>query len=440
MLKLRYLFRLTVAFLKRFKGLILLGGVLGLAFFVSTNFLFPIFFGKSVERIGITGRYRVKDIPETVLVDVSQGLTKVNSQGLSEPDLAKSWEVKDDGKTWIFRLNDNLFWQDGKPLKAGEINLELESVAIEKPDDTTIIFKLKDPFSPFPNVVSQPVFKKGLLGTGKWKVTKLSLVSGLVEKIVLQDSDRNRKIYKFYPTEERTKLAFKLGEVDFVYDIIDPKPISSWDNTKTKANVNSQRFVAVFFATQDPLLSSKELRQGLSYAINKEQFEGPRSFSPISPNSWGYNPQVKTYNYDPDRARELIDKLPDETKKSLTVKLTTTSTLLTLAERIVKDWSEAGIKASVLVTPTIPSEYQAFLAIYDIPADPDQYATWHSSQKTTNIAGYSSPRIDKLLEDGRTTVDQGERKKIYMDFQRYLLEDAPAAFLYHPISYTISRK
>ncbi|MCS7092795.1 MAG: peptide-binding protein, partial [Patescibacteria group bacterium] len=78
-------------------------------------------------------------------------------------------------------------------------------------------------------------------------------------------------------------------------------------------------------------------------------------------------------------------------------------------------------------------------AIYDIPLDPDQYSLWHSMQTESNISKYANPRIDKLLEDGRVTIDIQERKKIYLDFQRFLLEDAPCVFLYHPEYYSIVR-
>jgi ABC-type transport system substrate-binding protein len=120
--------------------------------------------------------------------------------------------------------------------------------------------------------------------------------------------------------------------------------------------------------------------------------------------------------------------------------LTTTPILLDVAEKIAQDWREIGVTTSVQVASTIPPDYQAFLAIYDIPNDPDQYATWHSSQTATNISHYANPRIDKLLEEGRLELDKEKRREIYLDFQRFLLEDAPAIFLYHPITYTITRK
>jgi peptide/nickel transport system substrate-binding protein len=80
------------------------------------------------------------------------------------------------------------------------------------------------------------------------------------------------------------------------------------------------------------------------------------------------------------------------------------------------------------------------LAIFDTPEDPDQYSIWHSTQKATNITHYENPRIDKLLEDGRSQINTEERKKTYLDFQRFLVEDAPAAFLFYPDTYSISRK
>jgi peptide/nickel transport system substrate-binding protein len=188
------------------------------------------------------------------------------------------------------------------------------------------------------------------------------------------------------------------------------------------------------------MLSEKSLRQALTYAIDKKSFEGERAYGPISPDSWAYNPQVKTYSYDPDRAKELIEELPEEQTANMEIKLVTTPVLLPQAEKIAKFWEEVGVKTVLQVSSGVPADYQALLAVFDIPKDPDQYSIWHSTQPATNISNYQSPRIDKLLEDGRLELITEERRKIYLDFQRYLVEDSPAAFLYHPISYTVNRK
>jgi peptide/nickel transport system substrate-binding protein len=172
---------------------------------------------------------------------------------------------------------------------------------------------------------------------------------------------------------------------------------------------------------------------------SKKSSLGERALSPVSANSWAYNPQVKEYAFDQDRAKEILKEIPQEVIKAADIKLVTTSILLEKAEAISKNWSKLGIKSSVQVTSVVPGEFQAYLTILDLPNDPDQYPLWHSTQTQTNISKYSNPRIDKLLEDGRVTEDLEERRKIYLDFQRFILEDVPAAFLYNPVYYTISK-
>lgn len=436
----KFTFKLIWEFIYRFRGLLAIGVFIGIVFFLLFNFIVPLLVPKSIEKIGITGRFTTDDLPSLVLSDIGDGLTKIDGGGAAGPSIASSWESKDDGKTWIFHLNKDKKWQDGTKVGASDIKYNFTDVNIKNTDQHTVVFELKTPFSPFPTVVSKAAFKKGLLGTGKWKVSKLSLAGVYVESITLKDGDGNEKVYKFYPTEERTKLAYKLGEVTKLVDLIDPKPFDTWSNTGIGKEPNKQRFVAVFFNTQDQLFSNKSVRQALSYAIDKSKFENLRAYSSVSPDSWAYNPQVKSYDYDPGKAKEMITELSQEEKKLLEITLSTPATLLSTADQIQKDWEAVGVKVNIQVVPTKPEDYQAFLIIHDIPSDPDQYAMWHSTETTTNISKYKSARIDKLLEEGRLELDPENRKKIYLDFQRFLNEDAPAAFLYHPISYTVSRK
>ena len=204
--------------------------------------------------------------------------------------------------------------------------------------------------------------------------------------------------------------------------------------------MNTGEYVAVFFNTQDKTLAEKNRRQALSYGINKNAFGGESAISPISIDSWAYNPQVKPYDYDPVKAKSMINDYKTSAKLSnISINLKTSPILLPQAEMIANDWTKEGVTVNVQTASQIPSDYQAFLAIFDIPDDPDQYSIWHSTQLATNITHYQDPRIDKLLEDGRSEISFEARKKIYMDFQRFLVEDSPAAFLYYPTTYSISR-
>lgn len=436
----RYIFRLVSTFLTKFKPIILIAVLLGIGVFYAIGLIIPSLGSSKTERVGITGRFTPTSLPPDILNLIGDGLTKVSPSGDVEPNIASSWQTPDRGKTWIFTIKQNLFWQDGKKVTSETVNYEFSDLETEKPDAQTLVFKLQNPYSPFPVVVSTPIFKKGLLGTGDWRVKKISLSGGFVSAITLSDAKKNKKIYKFYPTEERAKIAFELGEVDKISDIHNPSPLDSWKRIKTTKKTDSGEYVALFFNTQDKSLSEKNLRQALAYGIDKNSLGEQRAISPLSVDSWAYNPQVKPYNFDKDKAKSIIKDLPQEIKDNLFINLSTSPVLLSTAEKIAKNWEEIGVKTNIQVSSNISPDYQALLAIFDIPEDPDQYTLWHSTQTNTNITKYSNPRIDKLLEDGRTELNLEERKKIYLDFQRFLVEDSPAVFLFYPTTYTISRK
>lgn len=383
------------------------------------------------ERIGVVGRFTTDNMPDYITSKLSLGLTSVDINGNVNPALAKSWESPDGGKTWIFNLGDNYKWQDGKKVTTKDIDYEFSDASIEIVDEKTIKFKLDSQFSAFPVIVSKPIFKKGLLGTGDWKVKNISLAGGYIQKIVIADKSNNKITYKFYPSEDRLRLAFRLGAIDILSNIQDPAPFDKWKVVKVETEIGYNNYVGLFFNTDDEKLSDKSIRQSLAYGIDKDSFEGVRTLGPISPNSWGYNPQVKQYSKDLEKTKDA---------KDLHLTLSTLPNLLKTAEKIKKDWEESGITTDIQIVTNVPDSYQVFLATVDIPKDPDQYSLWHSTQTSTNISHFKNARIDKLLEDGRTELDQETRKKIYLDFQRFIVEDVPAVFLYHPTFYTVIRK
>lgn len=435
---LSYNVRLAVTFISRFKVVIALGTVLGIFIFFLLRFIIPVLSDYKVETIGMTGRFQKDTLPNDILEMIGDGLTSIDMNGLPIPNLAASWETLDQGTTWTFHLKD-IQWHDGKKLESGDINYSFQDVEINRPDDHTIVFKLQEKYSPLPVILSKPVFKKGLLGTGEWKVSKISVVGQYIQKITLVKG-REKIIYRFYPTEEQTKLAYKLGEIKKVQDLSSAKPFDTWINSKVEENINTSQVIVIFLNLSESLISEKAFRQALNYAIDKDNYGLTRAISPIQPDSFYYNSQVKRYNYDLDKAKGIISDLPKELKDNLSIKLVSTPGLLGIAEKIVNDWSKIGVNTDLQVTSVVPQDYQAFITTFNIPDDPDQYSLWHSAVTETNITKYKNPRIDKLLEDGRLELNQEERKKIYFDFQKFLLEDSPAVFLFHPVWYNIIRK
>lgn len=433
----RYYLRLVSAFLVKFRLFIILSIILGISTFFVFNYMAK-FIAPQNEIIGLVGRYHSDTLPQEVLQEISLGLTKIGENKQPLPAIAREWYSDNQGKTWTFKINKDLKWQDGTAVTSQNIVYEFSDVKTTTPDDETIIFNIENSFSPFPSIVSKPVYKKGLIGVGDYKVEKITFSSQYVKEIVLKNKNGKKKTYRFFPTTESLKTAFKLGKIDIIDDLLDPEPFDDWSTASVKKRVEKNQVVTLFFNTKSQFLSEKEVRQALFYAIDKNSL-GERAYSPIQPNSWAYNPQVKSYEYDIEKAKKMLsDILKDD--KSVKINLVSSPSLISIAQKIVDDWKKIGIETTLLISSIIPTEYDAFLTIYDIPPDPDQYSLWHTTQISTNISKYSNPRIDKLLEDGRSVIDMEERKKIYIDFQRFLLEDLPAGFIVHPVYYTVTRK
>lgn len=439
MKNLRYFLRLTIAFFKRFKLIIVIGIVIGIIFTLLFNRVVSNTIGGQTRRIGIAGRFTTENLPDEILDMIGDGLTSLDEKGNVQPSLSEKWETADGGKSWIFTLKENIMWHDESTLTTEDVQYNFDDVEIDRPSENTIVFTLKEPFTLFPSVLSSPIFKRGLLGTDKWRVKKINFSENTISNLTLTDLENNEIVYNFYPTEQRTKTAYKLGEVDEVENLFNPSPLDEWNNSEITKNINKGQVVTLFFNTGSELLSDKSVRQALSYAIDKSKLGEKRAISPISVNSWAYNPTVKPYDYDPDRAKEVFDDIIKGGGKP-SIKLVSAPALLPTAELIKNDWEKVGLEVEIQVSAIIPTEFQAFLAIFDLPDDPDQYSIWHSTQTDTNISSYTNPRIDKLLEDGRKELVNEERKGIYLDFQRFLLEDSPAAFLYYPETYSVKRK
>ena len=427
--------------MRRFLLHIVFGVAVGVVLFLFRESLAPSLSISSPERIGMVGRFTSDSLPLVIQEKLSTGITKLGPDGAAAAGISSSWESKEDGRVWTFTIDPNLRWQDNSVITSKDIRYSFPDTRVIYPDTQKIEFHLKDPYTAFPILVSRPIFKKGLLGNRNWKVKKINFDGQLIRELLIEDKETlEQEFYRFYESEQNLRLAFKLGEVDKIFEISNAKEFFDWKNIKIDQVLKEQRFVGIFLNNDDPRLSDKSFRQALAYAIDKNSFGQNRALSSVSPLSWAYNPLVKEYEYNPTRAKELFNQIKRE-QQPKTIMIATIPSLLDVAEVVAKGWREVfGIEVVIQVAAGIPENFQALLATQEIPPDPDQYSMWHSTQKETNITHYNSPRVDKLLEDGRRTLDIEGRRRIYIDFQRFLVEELPVIFLYHPITYTISRK
>ena len=112
---------------------------------------------------------------------IFSGLLQYNERLELETDLALSYEISDDGLQYIFYLNENVLWHDGEQLTADDVifttnvikdpqylsplQVNFRGVTVEKLDDYTGTFTLKEPFAPFLNSLTF-----GILPQHKWKL------------------------------------------------------------------------------------------------------------------------------------------------------------------------------------------------------------------------------------------------------------------------------
>lgn len=455
----RLLLWLFKAYVKKWRKTILVSFFLGLIVFTILYFTSGFFVNlsgfKEKEKIGILGSYALNNLPFEVVAKIGRGLTQVSNDGRPLPDVASSWDIKDNGKTYIFHLKQNLYFTDKSRVVSDSIKFSFIDVEIQRPDLNTIVFKLKEPYAPFLITLSKPILKQSLrsrdlkekfIGIGDYRVGSVDFNGEFVKSIDLVSVKNSKKTlsFQFYPSENALKMAFILGEVSKIAGIRDVgflnTTLYSFPNFQIERRVNYNQLVSLFYNTQDKTLSDKRLREALSYSVPDNFESGKRNRLPFPPFLWASFEGLETYQKDLAHAKELLEDSSVATKSaSLTLTIKTLKAYEKTALEIKKSWSVLGIKTNIEISEALPSTFQVFLGEFNVPQDPDQYSLWHSIQPN-NITRYKNLRIDKLLEDGRQTIDPDKRKKIYADFQKYLLDDSPVTFLFFPYTYEVSRR
>ena len=443
----RYYFWLIKAYFRKWNRTIvsslILGGIFFFIIVFTLNFyIFPRL-QKKVQKIGYAGAYTLETIPRQILQDVSYGLTEINENQSVKPGAAYKWQIKDGGKEYLVYIKKGQYFHDNRELTARNLSLSFKDVEKNIVDDYTVSFKLKKAYAPFLASLSSPILTSKLEGLGDYKLTKVDLNAGFISSttLVKREDKSVKKIIHFYPSEEALRVAYALGEIDIANGLkstsILDRNLETFVNTKIKKNVNYKNLVAAFYNNSDKILSNKKVRQALNYAVPAEFAEGERSFSPI-PHVSLYFSETPNYGItDPGIAKELLSQ--EKEAKNTVFEISVLEGYENVAKSLKHAWEEVGIKSKIKIVGNLPQSFQILVYPMNLPEDPDQYTLWHS-KGLNNIINYrENKRIDKLLEDGRSTTSFETRKSIYADFQKYLIDDVPASFLYFPYEYQVAR-
>ena len=421
-----------------------------------------------------------KDISHLVF----RGLTKVGKAGQLLPDLAESFKQTSDTE-YVFNLRKDVYWQDNvkftsddvlytiklaqNPNFSSPVSNNFKDVTVEKIDDYKVKFKLKEAFAPFPYATTIgiipahiPLKRYQPIGTGSFRVKSISK-----DQLILTNDKINLK-FKFYKTISDAKVALKLGEVHALGGL-SPQEVESIKNFggyNFYESIMPYQQAVVFFNTRSDPLKVREVRQALSFAINKEEIRkavgGSKSIISENelPSNSPINEKKERYPFSLDKAKDSLSKAKYKFEnnvwkkdgKTLSVKILSIDDpeLNSIVNLLKESWTKLGIKveiSSVAVNTMrdaiLPDRnFQVIVNFQDISPDPDQYVLWHTTQiQGSNITGISSPKLDKILEDARKNKDVNFRADHYKLFTILLLDENPATFLYYPAyNWVVSKK
>lgn len=365
-----------------------------------------------------------------------------------------------------------------------------EGVTVDRATDKVVIFHLKKKYAQFPNFLTLGILPKHLwqdikpinfglselnlkpVGSGPYAFTSLVKdTTGRIQSYRLTAwtgfyagrPHIDEIDFRFYDTEDEMIGAFNANDIDSIgYLSGSNVPQLKFKNRINLEQLKMSRYFALFFnQTQSKALSDKNVRLALNEATDRVRIVNDalngNAFLVNSPMMGGIldiNPNVTSYDYAPDQAKAVLKAggwTPDTDgvlthgkDNRLEIKITTSTwpELANVATIVKEQWEKVGAKVTVetltvsqLQQSLSDRTYQVLLFGMIMNPDPDPFSLWHSSQRRDggqNLALYNNNTADKLLEDAQQTLNPLERRQKYDDFQRIVIGDIPAVFLYSP--------
>jgi len=436
---------------------------------------------------------------------VYTGLVKRDKDLNLVPNLAESWELSKDCRTLAFRLRKDAKWHDGHPFAAEDVRFTYEAMIHPRTPtaykEDFLAVKDVEVLDPYTVRITYPKpYAQALESWGIWMLPK-HLLERYVAEGRLREAPQNRQpvgngsyrfvewktgekvvlvanpdyfegrpylsrvVYRIIPSQATIFLELKARGVDFAgltaMQFKRQTEYPAFRKAYNKYRYPTFAYTYFGFNLKDPRFADRRVRQAFTYAINKQELiDGVvlglarEATGPYKPGTWAYNPNVKRYPYDPEKARALLaeagwrdtdgDGVLDKNGRPFRFTILTNQgneERKKLAEIIQHRLRDIGIVADIqgiewaaFIKEFIQKRrFEAIILGWGIGEDPDQYEIWHSSKTgpdELNHISYANPEVDYLLEMGRASCRQAERKKYYDRLQEVLAEDQPVIFLY----------
>lgn len=417
----------------------------------------------------------------TILAHLYNGLLKTDEKGKVIPDLAESYKQISPTE-WEFTLKKGVTFQDGTPLTADDVKYTIDTIAdpsknfklkadfsfmkAEVKDPEHVIIRTDMPYASFPlrltyvkiipkayvEKVGDAEFAKKPIGTGPYQFVEWDKGDRLVMKAYDQYFEGAPKVkkvvFRVIPESAARIAALESGEADIAATI----PTSEIQRLKGEKGITvvggpTTRVVYIGINAKDCApLQNEKVRQALNYAVDKDAvikgvLDGyATKIATIStPEYEGYDPSVKPYEYDPDKAKQLLAEAGYPNGFSVDFSATNATVNGTdVVQAVAAQLAKVGITCNVIQEEPnqqrdkISSGQVAPLYISGIGGP---YSNLDLVAKLGFSTGerystFSDPAFDALREHAVETVDKTERLQLDSEIQKTIKDLAPAIFLW----------
>lgn len=420
--------------------------------------------------------------------NVYENLVTISLDGKSIlPQLAESWERIDD-LTWEFKLRQGVKFHSGDPFTAEAVRYSIARYmnpdnqppqlaqysfpSVEVVDDYTVRISTEKPDPIFlkrmagiGTTIVNPRFaeEKGLEGmqkeadgTGPYRVTAWSLDGEIVME-AFEDywggAPEIKKVVQTAVVEPGTRVAALLaGEADLVTAVppTEAQAIERGANTKL-ATVMANRVSFYPFVTNKPPTDNKLLRQACNYASNFDSIianvlggRGYRTACMSLPHYFGYNPDLKPYPYDPDKAKQLLEQAGyDGTPIDMLQLVGRIPYDKEVGEALAGELEKVGLKINLKFVD-IGGASQALWENPDLKGF--HHITWGAGTMDGDYAigeywrsdsffaqkghHYANPEFDSIIAEAKYELDPDKREKLYWRAEQIIYDDAVAIWGY----------
>lgn len=390
-------------------------------------------------------------------------------------DLAKEFTMIDDC-TYEFILHENVKFHNGDPCTTEDVKYTLERAAesasqssrvqdikeIQIVDDTTMRIILNNPNMAFLANMTEPVM--GILcknaieadpdngpicGTGPYTMTEW--VPN--DYVLLTRNDdfwgelpKTRQIeYRMIAEGSSRVIALQTGDADIILNV--PANEVSYIADDPNCNMLQMTSTNLQYLALNPnreILSDLRVRQAINYAINQEDvivaiMEGMANYYPtvVAPSTSGFNADIKGYEFDPEKAKELLTEAGYPDGFTLHAVLDGTK-WEAIFEIIQAQLAEVGIEAVMDSSDTAvwterfkAGDYDMVFAqmAFGASIDAGLRPLWYSDS-FSNKMSLRDPELDAMLDKATTIIDENERNAYYGEIQEYMVNLASMIPMY----------